>query len=139
MSYWKSRPRDLRRELELDAESNANGDGDGGKKKTAESGILGSVTTIGGPLLLHHAITTPCPTPIHLQHRGSPQNPLHLTSSHLSTLKKLFSDVRTGVLPGEGENMPASQEEWTPIMTFWSERLAVGRGEGMYEVISGKP
>lgn len=98
--------------------------------------MLGSVVSIGGPLLLHHAITTPCPTPVLVQSRRAP-NPLHLDGSQVASLKKLFSSARTEVLSGDGENMPASQEEWTPIMAFWSERLARNMGGGMYEVVSG--
>lgn len=120
----------MRLELEDD------GDGKGKGAQREREGVLGSVVSVGGPLLLHHAITNPCPTPVLVQSRRAP-NPLHLDDLQVASLKKLFSGSRTGVLPGEGENMPASQEEWTPIMAFWSERLARNMGAGMYEVVSG--
>lgn len=33
--------------------------------------------------------------------------------------------------------MPASKEEWEPIMRFWSEKLRRRQAEGLYEVMSG--
>ena len=42
---------------------------------------------------------------------------------------------------GEGESMPASKEEWEPVMEFWSQRLRRrmpgGGDDGLYEVLSG--
>ncbi|KAL5526495.1 SAC7 [Sanghuangporus sanghuang] len=110
ISIWKSRPRLLPGGTQSDEEAEANA-------------TLGSVISVGGPLLLHHAISTPCATPLLFLHRAPPSAlALDGSGTPLASLRKLFGKFREVKL-GSGESMPASREEWVPVMEFWSERL----------------
>ncbi|KAL5504217.1 SAC7 [Sanghuangporus vaninii] len=116
ITIWKSRPRLLQGGTQSDEEAEANA-------------TLGSVISVGGPLLLHHAISTPCATPLLFLHRAPPSAlALDGTGTQLASLRKLFGKFREVKL-GSGESMPASQEEWQPVMEFWSERLVRRRVE----------
>ncbi|EJD06885.1 uncharacterized protein FOMMEDRAFT_138667 [Fomitiporia mediterranea MF3/22] len=123
LEIWKSRPRFV---SETEAESD--------RKAT-----LGSVVSVGGPLLLHHAISTPCKTPALILHREAPSAlAFDAAGTQLAALRKFFGGVREKKL-GPGESMPASREEWSPVMEFWSEKLAkrTVQDGGLYEVMSG--
>ncbi|KAL5525703.1 hypothetical protein ACEPAG_7040 [Sanghuangporus baumii] len=110
IAIWKSRPRLLPGGTQSDEEAEANA-------------TLGSVISVGGPLLLHHAISTPCVTPLLFLHRAPPSTiALDGLGTQLAALRKLFGKFRE-VKFGSGESMPASREEWEPVMEFWSERL----------------
>lgn len=123
ITLWKARPR-----LLTEAE-----------EASAAAGVLGSVVSVGGPVLLHHAISTPCAIPALVLHRAPPSAlALDAAGTQLAALRKLFGPMREVGL-GSGESMPASREEWTPVMEFWSERLGKRTGQegGLYEVVSG--
>jgi len=95
---------------------------------------LGSVTTIGGPLISYPTVSKPCPTPILVFHRPPPSESA-LPSGALAAFRKGFEVVEEVKMQGEG--MPKSTDEWRPIMKFWSQRLGTRVGEGVYEVMSG--
>ena len=127
VAIWKSRPRLLPGGEQSEAEAEANA-------------TLGSVISIGGPPLLHHAISTQCPTPLLFLHRTAPSSlALDGAGTQLASLRKLFGKLREVKLES-GESMPASREEWTPVMEFWSERLGKRKVEdaGLYEVVTGQ-
>ncbi|KAH8117940.1 hypothetical protein DFH11DRAFT_1571519 [Phellopilus nigrolimitatus] len=116
VAHWKARPR----LPEADAE---------------KAHALGSAVSVGGPLLLHHAISTACATPALVLHRAPP-SALALGAGDRAALARLFvwaKEVELAV----GESMPASREEWEPVMEFWSQRLGKRTGEGLYEVLGG--
>ncbi|THG93809.1 hypothetical protein EW145_g8273 [Phellinidium pouzarii] len=115
LTSWKARPRDPE-----PAEERAH--------------ALGSVVSVGGPLLLHHAISTPCATPALVLERPAPSG-LALSESDCAALRRVFEAMKATRL-GAGESMPASQEEWWPVMEFWSQRLGRRTGEGLYEVLT---
>jgi len=96
---------------------------------------LGSVVSIGGPLLSYPTLSRICPTPLLLFHRSPPAESA-LPSSAVAAFKKGFShfvDVKTN----GNDGMPRSKDEWEPIMRFWSERLGRRQLDGLYEVLSG--
>jgi len=95
---------------------------------------FGSIVSVGGPLLLHHALSTACPTPVLLFHR-TPTSEISIPAGELASLRKCFSAVKEIKAPGDG--MPRSREEWHPIMEFWSQRLSRRPVEGLYKVMSG--
>ncbi|KAH9926553.1 uncharacterized protein BXZ73DRAFT_49308 [Epithele typhae] len=95
---------------------------------------LGSVVSIGGPLLSYPTLSTLCPTPILVFHRPAPSESA-LPSGALAAMKKGFSRVEE--VQKRGEGMPRSKDEFEPIMKFWSEHLGRRRMEGLYEVMSG--
>ncbi|KAL1695054.1 hypothetical protein GGG16DRAFT_109576 [Schizophyllum commune] len=102
------------------------------------SGRLGSIVTISGPLLSYPTITPLSPTPVLVVHRPPANDPV-FPKDALVAYKKGFREVREEVI-GRGsqrQGMPASREEWEPIMRFWSERLGRRQGEGLYEVMAG--
>jgi len=95
---------------------------------------LGSVVTVGGPLLSYPTLSTACSTPALVFHRPPPTEP-SLPGDALAAFKKGFSrviDVKKG-----GEGMPRSKDEWYPIMELWSERLGRRQLDGLYEVMTG--
>lgn len=95
---------------------------------------LGSVITIGGPLISYPTVSKSCPTPILAFHRPPPSESA-LPSGALPAFRKGFKVLEEVKLEGEG--MPRSADEWKPIMKFWSEKLGTRVGEGVYEVVSG--
>jgi hypothetical protein len=97
---------------------------------------LGSVVTIGGPLLSYPTLSPACTTSILVFHRPPPKGP-SLQGDALPAFKKGFTRVIDVKKSGEG--MPRSKDEWYPIMEFWSERLPRQQSEGLYEVITGVP
>lgn len=96
--------------------------------------FLGSIVSISGPPLLHHALSNKCPTPVLAFHRPRPSSSA-LSSGDLTSLRRFFSNVREVKLSGDG--MPRSRDEWLPIMEFWSQRLSKRKVEGAYEVLGG--
>ncbi|KAI0050265.1 hypothetical protein FA95DRAFT_1555768 [Auriscalpium vulgare] len=102
---------------------------------SSEARPLGSVVSVGGPLLSYPTLQTVCPTPI-LVFRRLPPAEDALASEALAAFRKGFSLVVEAKRSGEG--MPRSKDEWYPIMKFWSERLGRRQVEGLYEVMSGQ-
>lgn len=95
---------------------------------------LGSVVTIGGPLLSYPTLSATCPTPILVFHRPSPTEP-SLPKDALPGFRKGFSKVVDTKKSGVG--MPRSKDEWYPIMELWGERLGRRQVDGLYEVMTG--
>jgi hypothetical protein len=95
---------------------------------------LGSVVTIGGPLLSYPTLSVVCPTPILVFHRPQPIEPF-LPGDALPAFRKGFSRVVDVKMSGVG--MPRSKDEWYPIMELWSERLGRRQVDGLYEVMTG--
>ena len=96
---------------------------------------LGTVVSVSGPLFSYPTLSTLCPTAVLLFHRAPPAESA-LKASDISAFKKGFSHF-VEVKKGAKDGMPASKEEWEPIMKFWSERLSKRPVEGLFEVISG--
>ncbi|KAF9478939.1 hypothetical protein BDN70DRAFT_906467 [Pholiota conissans] len=98
---------------------------------------LGSIVTISGPLLSYPTLSQPCPTPLFVAHRPPPAETA-LPSTALTAFRKAFEKVTESKMGGRAAaGMPASREEWEPIMRFWSECLGRRQVEGLYEVMSG--
>jgi len=98
---------------------------------------FGSITSISGPLLSYPTLSKPCPTPILIVHRSPPAESA-LPSGTLESFKKGFTTVVESKLGSKPEGMPASRQEWEPIMRFWSQRLSKRQvGGGLYEVMTG--
>jgi predicted esterase len=95
---------------------------------------LGSVVTVGGPLLSYPTLSATCPTPIMVFHRPPPTEPF-LPGDALPAFRKGFSRVVDAKMSGVG--MPRSKNEWYPIMELWSERLGRRQVDGLYEVMTG--
>ncbi|KAH9996286.1 hypothetical protein BJV77DRAFT_1143532 [Russula vinacea] len=87
---------------------------------------LGSVVTIGGPLLSYPTLSATCPTPILV---AIP------SKDALPAFRKGFSKVVDTKKSGVG--MPRSKDEWYPIMELWGERLGRRQVDGLYEVMTG--
>lgn len=94
-----------------------------------------SIVSVSGPLLSYPTLSTRLPTPALIVHRGSPSE-LALSASALAAFKKAFARTKE-VKIGPRGGMPASKEEWEPIMRFWSEVLQRRQVDGLYEVMSG--
>lgn len=94
---------------------------------------LASVASISGPLLSYPTLVTPCPTPLLIFSRVS------ITKDVSTAFSKGFTFIRQVVKPGSQgeESMPRSQDEWEPVMRFWSELLGRRMGDGLYEVMTG--
>ena len=97
---------------------------------------LGSIVTVSGPLLSYPTISTLCPTPILVTHR-SPPSDMALPPGAFTAFKKAFSSVTESQMETKNMGMPASKQDWEPIMRFWSQHLARRQVEGLYEVMSG--
>jgi hypothetical protein len=96
---------------------------------------LGSVVTIGGPLLSYPTLSAACPTPVLVFHRPPPTEPF-LPGDALPAFRKGFSRV-VDAKKISGAGMPRSKDEWYPIMELWSERLGRRQVDGLYEVMTG--
>lgn len=120
IAHWKARPR---------------GDGTDAGMAAERAYALVSVISVGGPLLAHHAIGASCGTAVLIAHRPPP-SALSMRPGDNTSLRRVFGTVNEAQL-GEGESMPASQEEWAPLMGFWSERLTRRPDDGVYEVMTG--
>ncbi|KZT65185.1 hypothetical protein DAEQUDRAFT_769041 [Daedalea quercina L-15889] len=96
---------------------------------------LGTIVSVSGPLMSYPTLSTLCPTPVLLFHRTPPAESA-LKASDIAAFRKGFSRF-IEVKKGTKDGMPASKDEWEPIMRFWSERLGKRPMEGLYEVMSG--
>ena len=99
-----------------------------------DENALGSIVTVGGPLLSYPTLTRPCPTPLLIFARLPPTDS-PMPKGAFSAFKKGFSTPTEVLKPGEG--MPRSKDEWEPVMRFWSEKLGRRKLDGLYEVMSG--
>ncbi|KAF5310847.1 hypothetical protein D9619_008005 [Psilocybe cf. subviscida] len=97
---------------------------------------VASVVSISGPLLSYPTLSSPCPTPVLLVHRPPPSETA-LPPDAMGAYKKGFVSVKEVKLGARGPGMPASKEEWHPIMEFWSQNLSRRQVEGLYEVMTG--
>ena len=98
---------------------------------------LGSIVTVSGPLLSYPTISTLCPTPILVTYRSSPSD-MALPPGAFIAFNKAFGSVTESKMELKGMGMPASKQEWDPIMRFWSQHLVRRQvEEGLYEVMSG--
>lgn len=95
---------------------------------------LGSIVTVGGPLLSYPTLSTLCTTPVLVFHRPPPAEP-SLPRDALPAFRKGFARVIDVEKSGEG--MPRSRDEWHPIMQLWSEQLGRRQVDGLYEVMTG--
>jgi len=101
-----------------------------------DRGALGSVVTIGGPLLSYPTHTPVCPTPILIFHRtGSEATSVNW--GNISALRKGYGLMKEVKFGGD-DGMPRSRDEWEPIMRFWSERLGRRQVDGLYQVMTGE-
>jgi len=110
----------------------------GGNSEQEESiPSFGSIVTVSGPLLSYPTLSTLSPTPIVVAHRSHPSD-MALLPGALTAFNKAFSSVTESKMDAKKSmGMPASKEEWEPIMRFWSRRLPRRQAEGLYEVLSG--
>jgi len=99
------------------------------------SSPLGSVVTIGGPMLSYPTVKHLCPTPLLMFHR-SPSAESVLSTNDITGFKKGFSNLKEVKRVGVGEGMPNSREEWESIMKFWSEILSRKLMSGLLQVMS---
>jgi len=125
-----------RRGLEQQQQRQGQQEGEQGQKLDSASLVqpLGSVVTVGGPLLSYPTLSAACPTPTLVFHRPPPTEP-SLPGDALAAFRKGFSRVIDVKKSGEG--MPRSKDEWYPVMELWSERLGRRQLEGLYEVMTG--
>ncbi|KAF9011895.1 hypothetical protein BDQ17DRAFT_1345072 [Cyathus striatus] len=100
------------------------------------SSALGSIVTVSGPLLSYPTMSTICPTPVLVTYRPPPGEP-SMPPNAVAAFKKAYQPVFEEKLGTSRQGMPASKEEWEPIMRFWSEKLGRRRVDGLYEVMSG--
>lgn len=99
------------------------------------SADFGSVVSISGPLLTYPTLSKRSPTPLLMVHPGSGEG--SLSSKDLIAFGKAFEKVTESKMKGAKGGMPASKEDWEPIMRFWSEQLQSRKAEGLYEVLTG--
>jgi len=97
-----------------------------------EPSSLGSIVTISGPLISYPTVSSLCPTPVLVAHRAAPADPA-LQPGALKDFSKAYQTVTESKMGSRG-GMPASKEEWEPIMRFWSAKLGTRHPEGLYEV-----
>jgi len=96
---------------------------------------FGSIVTVSGPLLSYPTIPTLSPTPILIAHR-SPPSDMALPSEAFAAFNKAFVSETESKMEAKGMGMPASKQEWDPIMRFWSQHLARRQVEGLYEIMN---
>ena len=132
MAWWKHELARVRESQIRDQENNkTETDGTIGDQ-SIPARKLGSVITVGGPLLSYPTLGNLCTTPLLVFHSGS------LSRSSLVSFSKAFVHVKAvnNTDNGQGESMPRSKEEWELIMRFWSQYLGQRAGEGLFEVMS---
>jgi predicted esterase len=100
-------------------------------------GCFGSLVTVSGPLLSYPTLSDLSTTPVLVVHRPAPAEP-SLTPNQVKDFKKAYRYVQQVALTASRNGMPASKEEWEPIMRFWSEKLSRRQAEGLYEVMTGQ-
>ncbi|KAF8802354.1 hypothetical protein BYT27DRAFT_7112696 [Phlegmacium glaucopus] len=96
---------------------------------------FGSIVTVSGPLLSYPTASTLSPTPILVVHR-SPPSDTALPPGAFIAFNKAFGSATESKMEAKGVGMPASKQEWDPIMRFWSQHLARRQVQGLYEVMS---
>ena len=96
---------------------------------------LGSIVSVGGPLLSYPTPSSPCPTPVLVYHRLVSET-TKLSLGDLRAFNKGYEGVQE-VQGAGGDGMPRSKEDWEPIMRFWSVNLSTRNSPGLYEVIGG--
>ncbi len=101
-----------------------------------QKGKLGSIVSVGGPLLSYPTIEELSPTPLFVVHRASPAEP-SLPRDAMVAFGRAYQTVGDEKLDGRRSGMPSSKDEWEPIMRFWSEKLSRRQIDGLYEVMSG--
>jgi hypothetical protein len=99
-----------------------------------EPSSLGSIVTISGPLLSYPTVSSLCPAPVLVAHRAAPAETA-LQPGALKDFSKAYQMVTESKMGPRG-GMPASKEEWEPIMRFWSAKLGTRHPEALYEVRS---
>lgn len=104
------------------------------RSTSASLAALGSVVTVMGPLLSHPTLSLICPTSC-LAFNRSNDPTAGISKDDLASLKRGFEKVKE--VRFQGQSMPRSEAEWTPIMKFWSERLSRRSAEGLYQIMSG--
>ena len=97
---------------------------------------LGSIVTISGPLLSYPTTSALCPTPILVTHR-SPLSDMALPPGAFTAFNKAFGSVTEAKMETKDMGMPASKQEWDPIMRFWGQHLVRRQVEDLNEVMSG--
>ncbi|EAU84164.1 hypothetical protein CC1G_08705 [Coprinopsis cinerea okayama7 len=97
---------------------------------------FGSLVTVSGSLISYPTIANLSPTPTLVVYRSAPAEDA-LQPTAVRAFKKGFQSVSEAKLGGNRSGMPASKEEWEPIMKFWSEKLSRRKMDGLYEVMSG--
>ncbi|KAF8958933.1 hypothetical protein BDZ97DRAFT_1761745 [Flammula alnicola] len=95
-----------------------------------------SIVTVSGPLLSYPTVSILCPTPILVVHRSPPAETA-LPTGALNSFKKAYQSVTESKMGAKAAGMPASKEEWEPIMRFWSQHLSRRQVDGLYEVMTG--
>lgn len=101
-----------------------------------QKGKLGSIVSVGGPLLSYPTVEELSPTPLFVVHRASPAEP-SLPRDAMVAFRRAYQTVGDEKLDGRRSGMPSSKNEWEPIMRFWSEKLSKRQIDGLYEVMSG--
>ncbi|KAG5646177.1 hypothetical protein DXG03_004230 [Asterophora parasitica] len=101
---------------------------------SANTGTLGSIISISGPLLSYPTLSSKSSTPVLVVHNLPPAE-TSLPPGAIVAFKKAFESVieKTTREPG----MPSSRGGWEPIMQFWSSHLGRRQISGLYEVLSG--
>ncbi|KAF8525951.1 Alpha/Beta hydrolase protein [Hysterangium stoloniferum] len=104
------------------------------KNRCAESQDmrLGSIVSIGGPLMSYPTLTSLCTTPVLVFHRSGSES-TKLSSGDLTAFKRGYVSIQE-VKGKDGEGIPRSKTEWEPIMKFWSSCLSKRGILGLYEV-----
>ncbi|KAH9474827.1 putative hydrolase [Psilocybe cubensis] len=97
---------------------------------------FGSIVSVSGPLLSYPTLPLLCPTPVLIVHRSPPADTA-LPSDAIPAFKKGYQNVTESKLGPKPAGMPASRQEWEPIMRFWSQHLSKRQISGLYEVLSG--
>jgi len=95
---------------------------------------LGSIVTIGGPLLSFPTPAKLCQTPILVYHRTPPSD-MEMSIDDITSFQRGYEHVLERKMQG-GTGMPQSKTEWEPIMRFWSARLGKARKTDLYEVLT---
>ena len=134
IDLWKQQQQQLRIKKSIVVDSNVNQSLEQEPKTPLVS--LGSIVTVSGPLLSYPTISTLCPTPILVTHR-SPPSDMALPPGAFIAFNKAFGSVTESKMETKSVGMPASKQEWDPIMRFWSQHLVRRQDEGLYEVMSG--
>jgi hypothetical protein len=97
---------------------------------------LGSIVTIGGPLISFPTSTTECPTAVLVVSRKEPSE-FFVSADAKASLRRGYGSVEEIELESAG-GMPQSRKEWEGLMRFWSVQLKRRQLAGVYELLSGQ-